>query len=456
MSTLFGALPTPVGYAVAFLLALFPLVLVHELAHFAIAKLNRVPVDEFGVGFPPRVWRIAKVAETEYTVNLLPIGGFVRLAGEDDPTVEGSFAGRSKRVRAAVLVAGPIANLLLAAAILIGLGLAGPVATPISGINGVTIRDVSPGSQAEKAGLQQWDIVVAADGQLLSQLAATTSTQSTPASPMTAEALTKALQATTSKSAGRDLRLTVLRGLQRVVPRQALTGIQTRPATLPGVTAKEVVAAPPESGLQAGDLLLTPATGAEGGSIEALGSDSSEPIVVRSLKAVDVTTKPMLATDTQTNQPVGRIGVNLTAPVVPVRLGILAAVKYGLALTVQLSQLLVVALVEMVRRVRPADVVGPLGISEMSRQAAQQGVKTFLSFVALLSINFGVINLLPIPALDGGRLLFVGAEAVRGRRVEPSREAIVHLIGLAMVLALMLVITYFDIVNRTGFRLPTP
>jgi regulator of sigma E protease len=110
----------------------------------------------------------------------------------------------------------------------------------------------------------------------------------------------------------------------------------------------------------------------------------------------------------------------------------------------------VTALAQMVRGQREADLRGPLGISDLSREAGERGVESFLRFMAILSINLGILNLLPVPALDGGRLLFVGAEAVRGRRVEPSREAVVHLIGFVLVLGLMAVLTVMEFADKLG------
>ena len=112
MSDWLSILPGPAQTILYFFLALFPLVLIHEFGHFAVAKLNKIRVDEFGIGFPPRLITLFKHGDTEYTINSLPLGGFVRMAGEDDPTIPGAFASRSKRARAAVLFAGPLANFI--------------------------------------------------------------------------------------------------------------------------------------------------------------------------------------------------------------------------------------------------------------------------------------------------------------------------------------------------------
>ncbi len=436
------ALPGPLQWAVSFLLALFPLVMAHELGHFVLAKINRVRVDEFGIGFPPRAWRIARVGETDYTLNWLPIGGFVRLAGEDDPSIEGSFASRSKKARSAVLLAGPGANLVLAALLLVGIAALRPVPQPLVAVTGASLVDIEAGSPAEQAGLQTWDIVVAVDDQPLSRVPLASEPETPEQAPLVA------LQQLTRAAVGNPMRLTVLRGASLVQVASLPQALTTAKTELPGVNGRTVVNAPSGSLVVAGDLILDPGTGLASELLE--GSPMAhKPLVLRNVSVVQVSVTPK-----PDAKGVGRMGVALNTPMLPVRLSAGAAVVHGLRLTGQMSVALIDALVGMVRRTRDVDLRGPLGIAEISRQATRQGPEVFLGFMALLSINFAVINLLPIPALDGGRLLFIAAEAIRGRRVEPSREALVHLIGFGLVLGLMAVLTLSDLASMSErFRL---
>jgi regulator of sigma E protease len=149
-----------------------------------------------------------------------------------------------------------------------------------------------------------------------------------------------------------------------------------------------------------------------------------------------------------------RMGVQISTPSVPVKYGLLAGSVHGVRFTGTILHAMLTALARMVTGRASVQLAGPVGISIMSRQMGEQGLVPFLEFVALLSLNLGLINLLPIPALDGGRLIFILAEAVRGKRVEPAREAVVHLIGFVAVIALMGVLTLLEVARLTGITKP--
>jgi regulator of sigma E protease len=426
-------LPAPVVQALSFFAALFPLVLVHELGHFLLAKLNHVRVDEFGIGFPPRLLRLWNDGETDYTVNLLPLGGFVRLSGEDDPDIPGAFAGRGKAARAAILVAGPLANFLLAALILIGLALAGPVSVLLPSVRGVTVAAVEAGSPAQAAGLLVGDVVVATDGRLLSDR---------EPGPVQSGATPEmeALTADTDAATGRPLELTVLRGAELLRLPDVPAEIETVPAELPGVEGERVLAA--VGPLRAGDVLLDDEPSDDWMRLV------TEPVaVLRGAEVIQIGVVPAVL---KPDDDVGRIGVSISPPAVLATLTVPQAVVRGgeqtwLMLTGMLS-----ALARMAVGQTELNLVGPLGISSISLEASEQGPEIFLGLMAALSVNLGLINLLPIPALDGGRLLFIAAEAVRGRRVEPAREAVVHLIGFVLVIGLMAVLTVFEAAKMVG------
>ena len=150
----------------------------------------------------------------------------------------------------------------------------------------------------------------------------------------------------------------------------------------------------------------------------------------------------------------GRMGIQITAPSVPARFGPVAAAWHGVRMTGRVVHAMVTALARMLVGQAAVEIKGPVGISIMSREIGEQGWNALLEFMALLSINLGVINLFPLPALDGGRLLFIAAEAVRGRRMEPSREAIVHLVGFVLVIGLMAAITMLEVARLTGWVAP--
>ena len=148
---------------VSFVLVMGVIVFVHELGHFLVAKRNKIVVEEFGFGYPPRVVKLFEHDGTVYSINAIPFGGFCRMRGEDDPTLPGSFASASKLARAATLVAGPAMNFLLAFILFAALALTQGV--PDTTKPGALVNAIVPGSPAEMAGLQLGDRIVAVNGQ---------------------------------------------------------------------------------------------------------------------------------------------------------------------------------------------------------------------------------------------------------------------------------------------------
>lgn len=420
-------LPDPALRVLTLMLALFPLVLIHEFGHFLLAKLNRIRVEEFGIGFPPRLVRLFRADGTDYTINWLPIGGFVRLAGEDDPSEPDSFASKSKSARSAVLLAGPVANFLLAALIFI------VVAVPeeIPAVHGVSVAGLATvagtdSSPAKAAGLVPYDIIIAVDGKPI-----VTSNETDPAKR--ALATLETLQRATDAHTGQDMLLTVLRGIQAVPVTVAATAIKSEPSTIPGILGDRVTEAPSSGPVRVGDILVSAngVNGLDGGQL-----------ALRGIETVELTVTPVKDAEGK-----GRMGVQITPAVVPLSLPAIGAVIRGITLTGVWMQTMVKGLAEMVVGRQPVALAGPVKISEMSRDISNQGLDKFLLFMALLSINLGVINLLPIPALDGGRLLFIFVEGVRGRRVEPAREALVHMVGFVLVIGLMVVMTAVEVTH---------
>ncbi len=410
-----------------FFLALVPLVLVHELGHFAVAKLSGTKVEEFGIGFPPRVARIFTRGDTEYTLNALPLGGFVRLAGEDDPTVPGAFAAKSKAVRSAVLAAGPGANFLLAAVILSGIAMVG-INETVPGFHGVLVGTVDEGMPAAEAGFLPGDQIVAVNGQAL---ALTTAGQDDPTSGTTKEMI--ALTELTDASTGTPMTITAIRGLERVARAHVPDDLSAVAALEPWFDGRVVTTSPPGSALAPGDIVL--GAGAPGG-----------PVVMRGGRTLNIEVTPEF--DAALGK--GRIGVTIGPASLPMRLGLIAGLAKGVSLTWRSLERMGGMLLEMVLRRSPADISGPVGIARMSRQSAEAGAISFFGFMSLLSLNLGLINLLPIPALDGGRLVFIAIEALRRRRMEPSREQLVHVIGFVVVVGLMLVLTAVELADVFG------
>ncbi|MHB1132269.1 MAG: M50 family metallopeptidase [Chloroflexota bacterium] len=340
-----------------FLLIFGVLVFVHELGHFVTAKLAGVKVEEFGFGFPPRLAAV-KRGETEYSINAVPLGGFVRMLGEDDPSEQRSFASAPKRWRATILLAGATMN-LIAGCLLFGAAyMSGwPTATGFE----VQVQAVLSGSPAEQAGLQAGDVILRLNGQPIGN--------------------TNDLVAQTQTVLGRETQVVVRRGSNE----QTLA-----------ITPYPVFEA------QRGALGVSIANNPL--AIEAVSYPAGEALV-------------------RGTQEVGRT----------------------LALTASLPSLLAKGLV-------PAEVArptGPVGIWQITSQAATETASSGWWFPILwvagaLSVGLGLANVLPIPGLDGGRLLFVVIEALRGRRISPEREGAIHMVGIVLLVTLSLVIAYYD------------
>ncbi len=355
-------IPVPWGI-LGFLLVLGPLIFFHELGHLLTAKLGRVAVEEFGLGFPPRLMVLGRWGETVLSINAIPFGGFVRLRGEDDPAVPDGFAARPWPWRLLILAAGPLMNMVVAWGVLILVFLLG-IPTPQ-----VRIEGIASDSPAAQAGLRPGDVVLALDG--------------TPVSTV------EEVRALAQSRRGQTVTLRIRRdGAEREV------SVYVRPNPPPGQGAMGVVIA------------MVP----DYSRIQRFGVPGA---IARGTLLFAVLTGQLFSLP-------GRIVLGL------VPLGAL----------------------------QPA---GPVRIGAEAGEALQASVQVgspdvFLTFIALISLALAFTNLLPIPALDGGRILFVLVEAVRGRRVDPQRERVIHLTGFFLLLMLLAFLTIREIgeLSRTA------
>ena len=353
--------------AITFLVILTILVLIHELGHFLVARLVGVRVEEFGLGLPPRIWG-KKFGDTIYSLNWLPIGGFVRLAGEDaDPDdkakVKGSklkefFWARSKKERSAILVAGVFMNFILAVAITMGLLVTG-VQEPSGKIH---VERVAPNSPAEKVGLKENDVI--------RSVAVMPNTPKTTVIPSDLISFVK-------DNAGKEVVLIIERDGK-------ISTIKVTPRT-------EVPPGEGPLGVAISDLEL-----------------HKYPISEAPGKALMITGSRVRDMVTSLGSTVWRL-VTLRAP--------------------------------------EADVAGPIGIAQVTGVAVKFGFRAVLEFASILSLNLAVLNILPIPALDGGRLMFVFLEKILGKKVRPAFERSTHQIGMLILLGLIVLVSINDILR---------
>jgi regulator of sigma E protease len=437
---------------VSFVVVVGILILIHELGHFFVARWMGVGVERFSVGFGPILFRV-KRGETEYCISAVPMGGYVKMVGEDPregesvipPNPGKSFSLNPLWARSLIVFAGPGMNFVLAAAIFAGVFMiAGrPVLPSLLG-------RVQPDSPAAQAGLQTGDLVTAVDGRAIAHW----------------EDLVKAVQS----SHGETLQLTIRRGeSERKV---ALTPMRTKVKDIfgdehegwdlgarPYVPARvgEVLAGYPatKAGLRVGDVVV-----ALDGVPVLSWDELADGIHKRPGRKVDLSVRregqsltiAVVPQPTKQRAPggeeieVGLIGISPAGAVTYVRSNPVAAVKDGIVRTGEITALTVVGLWKLVKRELPASTIGgPLQIAVTAGEQAKQGLTSLAFFTAVISINLAVLNLLPVPMLDGGHLFFFAIEAVLGRPLSVRKRELAQQVGFFLLALLMVFAVYNDI-----------
>ena len=340
----------------AFLGVLALVIIAHELGHFVTAKARGVKVEEFGLGYPPRLLSF-KRGETRYSLNALPLGGFVKLAGEEDPQVERSLASKGVGTRLLVLGAGSLMNFLLPF-LLISIALMIPHSVFVGK---VVVEDIAPNSPAAAAGITAGDTIISVNDKEINN----------------------------SADLNRYIQLNLGKEITVLVEHQDATEEEFR---------------------------LTPRW-------EPPEDEGSIGVAIRTLDLAE----------TRQSEPFWR------------------AIPMGISQTFETLVLFKNAILGLFIGAVSMDIGGPVAIAEITGQAARAGVSVLLEFTAFLSINLAIINILPLPALDGGRIAFVLLEWLRrGKRISPKREGLVHLVGFIMLLAFMLAVTIQDIIRISG------
>jgi regulator of sigma E protease len=335
------------------------LVLVHETGHFLVGKRAGVKVEEFGFGYPPRLITIGKWGDTEFTINAIPVGGFVRFVGEEDPSSPESLAGKSRLVRGFVLSAGSMMNIVLAVVLLSAVYMIGTL-VPSETEPGAGIYQVMPDSPAALADIRPGDTIVAVDGQDVGGY--------------------EDLRTYTHAHLGQQITLTLRRNGSIISP-----------------------------------VVVTP---------RAEYPEDEGPIGIAVGPALIVKSYP---------------------PWQALPLGIYETFVWLFAMF-QWA-------VAVIRGLVAPEVAGPIGILQATGEVVRYGLTDTMRFAAFLSTQLGIINMLPFPALDGGRLVFVILEVLRrGKRISPQKEGLVHIIGMAILLGFILVVSYFDILRLSSGR----
>jgi len=329
------------------------LIFVHELGHFIAAKASGVWVEEFGFGFPPRLFGI-KRGETIYSLNAIPFGGFNKLSGEVDPSAPRSLAGKSYGIRLLVISGGIIMNLLLPFVLL-----SVAFIVPHDVVTGqVVVKEVASGSPAAMAGIEPGDTLLSVNGKTLNS----------------------------SGELSRYIQLNL---------------------------GKEV-------------------------TISVKHSDST----TEEVKLIPRWRPP------EGQGAIGTLSQTVNPAIVSESYPFWQAIPMGARSCIETLVLYKNGIIGMIIGTVPVVMAGPVGIVQVTGEMAQAGISPVLELAAFISIAVAITQILPFPALDGGRIAFVLLEWVRrGKRVPPRVEGIVHSIGFIVLIALLVAITYQDIIR---------
>lgn len=422
--------------------ALGLVVLVHELGHFLMARLCRVPVDKFSIGFGPRLFGFTR-GRTEYALSLIPLGGFVKMAGEEaleEGVAPGpdTFLGHPWWHRVLIALAGPGANFVFAFVVLTILYIVGVSYPDSSNVVG----RVTPGSTIEAIGLLPRDEVVAVSG---------------TATRRGGEVRLAIAGGETAPHRKTPVDLTLLiqrEGQQETLPVRAaqLGGLLDSLLFYTPAVIGEVVSGTPAyvAGLKNGDRILSIEGESIGEWMDVLDRISARPeqatrlVVDRNGQEVPLVVTPMR--QEENGKAVGRIGVVVQSKEYVARYPVVEAIQLGATQTIGISGAQFAAIGGLF--LNPATIgrsmSGPLAIMEMTGQAAEKGLDDLMRLVALISIALMAFNLLPIPVLDGGLVVMALIEGIRRRPVPIKVQVLFQQIGLVMLGSLILFVLFND------------
>jgi regulator of sigma E protease len=420
------------------LIVLGIIIVIHELGHFAVAKFFKIRVETFSVGFGPRLIGFRR-GETDYRISAFPLGGYVKMAGEN-PTdeitgAEHEFLSKPKWQRFLVASAGPAMNVILAIVLLSGLYVYG-TEVPEFMILKATVDVVEPGSPADKAGIQSGDVIVSLDGKenpTWQDVFNTTLTRAGANLPVVIERNGQRIETTlVPERRGRDDAGYV--GMGPTV-RVVVTGVSGAPAKA--------------AGIQVGDE-ITRVNGIElkrsGRTIQEIMQTIQEktfPItIIRNGKEMELQVTPELQGDRK------MLGINIPPPAVMVKLGLIDAFRKSLQVNKEYAALLFDLIPRLIKReASMRQISGPIGIIQVSGQAFDAGIVPLITLMAIISLNLGVVNLLPIPILDGGTMLLLLIESLMGRDLSLRMKERIVQVSIVFLLMVFVIVMYNDVVK---------
>lgn len=424
------------------------IIFVHELGHFLFAKLMHVRVLKFSLGFGPKLIG-KKYGDTEYLLSAIPLGGYVKMLGEAPGEEEISeedkkFAYNYQPVwkRFMIVFCGPLFNVLFASLIFIVVYLSGvPALYP-------DVGKIDENSPAANAGLMTGDRILEINGALVKSW--------------------DDIDSFINDNPGKTLSLKVRRDVDvmefSVTPvrksgksifgeNKELWDIGISPLIYPVVGELVKGGAAEDAGIKRGDKVLTIDDKAiktwedMTAIIHNNPGNSLRFQIERDDHVINMTITPVKTTVGEKKE-IGLIGIKPSANDFIKRHGLIEAVPLGVKRTWEMSVLTVVSIYKLIQRVIPMDTIGgPVLIVQMAGEQASRGVLNFFIFMAIININLGVLNLLPIPVLDGGHLLFLGIEAIRRKPLSEKIISVSQKIGLTVLLTLMAVVIFNDVMR---------
>jgi len=431
----------------SFLFVLGVLVFIHELGHFLLARWNGVRVLTFSLGFGPKLLKVQR-GDTEYCISAIPLGGYVKMAGEnpEDPHTgaDDEFMSKSKWQRFQILIAGPVMNILLAVVLLAGILMQGADVLAYLDRPAV-VGAVQEGSPAEKAGIKPGDTI----------------TRFGSADVRTWEHLDMAVAARPEK----EVDVTILRNgsEERLKIRPDLTELRTRndarfevgtigvlPDVYPSVQSN-VPGSPAEAaGFKAGDEILAVAGKRmvfRSMVIEIISKKADQPVVFkvrRDGKEMDITVTPKKEGDT------AKIGMYMSEATRSFKPTPIEAVGMSVQRNIEMAGMILNTLKDLVTgEASPKQLMGPVGIAQLSGESAQAGWIALFGLMASISLNLGLLNLMPIPVLDGGHIFIMAIETISRRDFSLQVKEKMLFVGFVLLMTLMVTVIYNDLTRIT-------
>lgn len=430
---------------ISFIAVLFFLVSSHEMGHFIAAKRAGIVVEEFGIGFPPRLFAI-KRGETSYSINLIPLGAFVRTTGENDPTVPGGLASKGPWTRMGVFAAGPLVNVFLA---FVFLGVFFMVPTEAISGDGVMVHSTSAGSPAEEGGIEPGDVILRIGEQEIHQW----------------EDVQEAIN-----SNGEEEKALLLQrgGEQFELPLRPEFNSELNRYIIGillcwGIVTEVEGGSPAEdAGIMPGDTILSinkqPIYSAQSMSDAISSAEPGEKIEVVLLRDEEILSRSLELSSQNGGQAIGLDNQWVSdTHIEKQRLPFWQAIYRGGDFVVHIPKLIVESL-DIIKEDPSKAVVGPVGAGQLTVEAVRSfGLSNVLFLGGLISMGFALFNVIPVPPLDGGGMVIGLIEGIRrGRRLSPRTVRLAYAIGTAFMITLFVLVFYSDIlrlIRGEGFGL---